>query len=261
MTTRGRLAEGESVVLVDTRGRRYLKILKRGHRLTVRGTVLEVDSIVGRDEGVLVGRGEPERFRVFRPSYAELAVRIQRAAEPVFAKDAGLMIMRGDIRAGDSLVEVGAGTGVLTLALLGILGSGGSLTSYELREDFAAQARHNITLYHGEAPNWALKVRDARNGIDERGVDHVLADVPEPASLLDPAADALRPGGSLIAYVPTVGQFEELRERLGGHPAYTGAETWEALERSWHVEPPSVRPDHRMVAHTGFVTLARRIPH
>ena len=112
------LADGEAVIFVDARGRRYLKRLKRGHRMTIRGAVIAADTVIGSDEGSVVGRGERESFLVLRPTYAELVPNLARPAEPIFAKDAGLILTRGDIRPGDSVIEVGVGAGALTIALL-----------------------------------------------------------------------------------------------------------------------------------------------
>ncbi len=257
---RGNLMDGEAVVLIDARGRRYLKTLREGHRMTVRNSVLKADDAIGQPEGSTVGAGEDESFRVFRPSYAELVTLMPRDAEPIFAKDAGIIVMRGDIRPGDTVIEVGVGNGAMTLALLRAVGPAGVLHSYEIREDFAATTRDNVRLYHGDAPNWRLTVGDARNGLEETEADHIVADIPDPARLTDAAAGSLRPGGTFVSYVPTVNQVANVQTALAADPRFSTAETFEVLERSWHVEEQSVRPDLRMVAHTGFISIARRLP-
>jgi tRNA (adenine57-N1/adenine58-N1)-methyltransferase len=255
----GPLADKDPIMLVDSRGRRYIKRLRAGHRITIRGTVIVCDDLIGTDEGALTGANEKERFRVLRPSYVELSTQLARPAEPIFAKDAAAILMHADIRAGDTVIEVGVGAGFFTMALLRALGPTGYLTSYELREDLAEVARGNVRDWYGEAPGWHLVVRDAAAGFDERGVDRVTLDVPEPAPVLAPAAEALRSGGSLAVYLPTILQVKELHDRIDAHGAFTEAKTLEVLERSWHIEGRSVRPDHRMVAHTAFLTFARRI--
>ncbi len=255
----GLLRDGQPIVLFDKRGRRYLKRLKAGHPITIRGTLLLADDIIGREEGCLVGRNQPERFRVFRPSYGELTPLLERPAEPIFAKDVGLILCRGDIRPGHSVIEIGVGAGLTSMALLRAVGPEGRLTSYELREDFAQVARRNVELYEGPAPQWTVKVADARAGLDEEGADRVFADIPDIAALVDPVAAALRSGGIFVGYVPTVLQVKELRDALEVSRYFRFAETFEVLERSWHVEGQSVRPDHRMVAHTGFITVVRRL--
>lgn len=255
----GPLADGEPVMLVDARGRSYLKRLRAGHRITVRGTVVQCDDLIGVDEGGLTGAGEQERFRVLRPTYGELAAQLARPAEPIFAKDAAAMLMHADIRAGDSVIEVGVGAGLFTIALLRAIGPAGHLTSYELRADLAEVARANVRDWYGEAAGWRLVVRDGATGFDERGVDRVTMDLPEPGPILGAAADALRPGGSLAVYLPTVLQVKELHEHLDAAGAFGRTRTLEVLERGWHVDGRSVRPDHRMIAHTAFLTFARRL--
>lgn len=254
----GPLRDGEPVFLVDLRGRRYLKVLRAGHRITIRGTVMSADDMIGGPEGAQVGEQSRERFLVFRPQHYDLVSQLERPAEPIFTKDVGSIVMRGGIRSGDRVIEAGVGSGLLTIALLRVLGEAGILSSYERREDFAEVAKSNVALYCGDAPNWTIRVRDVRDGFEEREVDRIVADLPEPVEMISRFAEALRPGGTLVAYVPTVIQFRDLRQGLAASPAFALAETFELLERDWHVEEPSVRPAHRMVAHTGFLTFARR---
>jgi tRNA (adenine57-N1/adenine58-N1)-methyltransferase len=131
--------------------------------------------------------------------------------------------------------------------------------SYELREDFAATARDNVARFHGDAPNWTLRVTDALAGIVERDVDRLVVDLAEPWQLLDAAATALRPGAVVTAFVPTALQVKQLVDALRAHGGFGAIETLETLLRHWHVRQRSVRPVHRMVAHTGFLVFARRL--
>jgi tRNA (adenine57-N1/adenine58-N1)-methyltransferase len=157
------------------------------------------------------------------------------------------------------VIEVGVGPGALTLALLRAIGPGGTLASYELREDFAARARDNVERFHGPAPNWRLHVADAFAGFTERDVDRVVIDLAEPWRLLDRVAEALRPGGVVTGFVPTALQVKEFVDALRAHGGFAGVETLETLTRFWHVRDRSLRPEHRMVAHTGFLVFARRL--
>lgn len=255
---RGPLAADETVMLVDGRGRRYLKSLVARHRITIRGTVLRCDDIIGRPEGGWLGEGEPEQFLVLRPSHAQLVAEIERSAEPIFGKDVGAIIVHGDIRAGDRVVEIGTGAGAMSIALLRAVGPHGSVTSYEIRSDFAAEARKNVDTFHGVAENWQLFVKNPVDGIEVEGVDAVVIDVPDPVPLLAGVYSALRPGGSLAVYLPTVLQLKDLRDALSASRQFACVETIEILERSWHADARSLRPSHRMVAHTAFLTFARR---
>jgi tRNA (adenine57-N1/adenine58-N1)-methyltransferase len=252
------LAPGEMVMLVDERGRRLLKSLVPRHRITVRGTVLRCDDIIGRPEGARVGEGEPESFLVFRPSHAQFVPEIERPAEPIFAKDVGAIVVHADIRAGDHVVEFGTGAGAMSIALLRTVGSAGRVTSYEVRADFAAEARKNVERFQGVTDNWRLHVGDPSNGTGVTGADVVVIDVPDPVPLLAAAAASLRPGGGMAVYLPTVLQLKELRDALAVRRSFALIETLEVLERTWHADARSLRPSHRMVAHTAFLTFARR---
>jgi len=253
-----RLADGDTVVFVDSRGRRHLKKLRAGHRITIRGTVIVTDTLIGKAEGSTAGEGEAEGFLVFRPSYAELATAIERPAEPIFAKDAATILVRAGIGSGARVVEAGVGGGTLTMALLAAVGPQGHVASYEIRDDLASAARHNVISYYGEAAHWTLRVRDAGLGFEEREVDAVVADVPDPDILVDSVAEALRPGGVFAVYVPTVMQIKQIHDALAGRPEFACAETLEIFERGWHVAGRSVRPEQRMIGHTGFLTFIRR---
>jgi tRNA (adenine57-N1/adenine58-N1)-methyltransferase len=157
------------------------------------------------------------------------------------------------------VVEVGTGPGALTLALLRAVGPTGTLVSYEVREDFAARAQDNVARFHGPAPNWRLRVADAFEGLHERDVDRIVIDLAEPWRLLDAVATALRPGGVVTGFVPTALQVKQFVDALRAHGGFAAVETLETLTRFWHVRDRSLRPEHRMVAHTGFLIFARRL--
>lgn len=248
----------EVVLLVDARGRRTLKTLTPHHRITIRGTVLRCDDIIGATEGTRLGDGEPESFLVFRPSHAQLVAEVERPAEPIFPKDVGAILVHADIRAGDHVVEVGTGAGLMTLALLRAVGSQGHVTSYEIRPDFTEVARRNVERFEGTRSNWRIVTGDARDGICDRDARVVLLDVPDPLPMLNAAALALAPGGSLVVYVPTTIQLGDVRQCLATDSRFTLVESLEVLERGWHSDVNSLRPDHRMIAHTAFLTFARR---
>jgi tRNA (adenine57-N1/adenine58-N1)-methyltransferase len=142
------------------------------------------------------------------------------------------------------------------MALLRAVGPTGCVAGYELREDFAAQARRNVEAFLGSELPLRIEVRDVYDGIDEEDLDRIVLDLPEPWRVVKHAEVAMRRGGILLAYLPTIGQVARLREELDDS-AFGMAQTLEVLQRTWHVDGQSVRPDHRMVAHTGFLTSAR----
>jgi tRNA (adenine57-N1/adenine58-N1)-methyltransferase catalytic subunit len=255
----GRLRAGDSVLFIDRKQRRYLRTLRAGTKLPIRGGSVDSDALIGGYDGCRVTNSANEVFLVLRPTYAELVLHLPRQAQVIYPKDVGPILVWGDVFPGARVVEAGVGPGALTIALLRAVGPEGHVTSYDRREDHIAMARRNVTRFFGEAPTWTVKPGDVYEAIEETGIDRVVLDLPEPWRALDPAARALLAGGVLVGYVPTVLQVKTLVDHLHQHPAFGAAETFEILQRFWHVREVSVRPEHRMVAHTGFVTIARRL--
>jgi tRNA (adenine57-N1/adenine58-N1)-methyltransferase len=255
----GMLRDRDAVVVLDRKQRSYLRTLRAGRVITVRGNAVPCDQIIGRPEGCVITSARGERLLVLRPTYAQLIPSLPRQAQPIYPKDVGPILLWGDIAAGMRVIEVGVGPGAVTLALLRAVGPTGALASYELREDFAARARDNVARFHGDAPNWTLHVGDAFAGFIERDVDRIVVDLAEPWRLLDRVAEALRPGGVFTGFIPTALQVKELVDGLRAHGAFAAVEMLETLTRFWHVRDRSLRPEHRMVAHTGFLVFARRL--
>ncbi len=252
------LKENDAVLFIDRKGRRYLKILRRGKKLEIRGD-LAPESLYGLEEGSRVKFSTGENYLVLRPTYADLIPHLPRAAQVIYPKDTGPLLVWGDVYPGATVIEGGVGAGALTIALLRAVGPTGRLISYELREDFAAAARRNVATFFGEAPNWTIKLRDLYEGFDETGVDRLFIDLPEPGRALDVVARALRPGGVFVSYVPTVLQLKDTVEALQRRPDFAEIESFETLMRNWHVKGMSVRPVHRMIAHSAFIIVARRL--
>jgi tRNA (adenine57-N1/adenine58-N1)-methyltransferase len=258
---RGPLAAGERVLLIDRKQRRYLVRLEPGGRFQTHAGVLEHDEVIGAPEGCEVAArrdGEASatrRFLVLRPTLADLVVKMPRGAQVIYPKDLGAILIAADLFPGARVLEAGVGSGSLSMAALR---AGCEVTGYEIREDFAARARANVAQLLGEHVPYRVEVRDVYEGIDALDLDRILLDLPEPWRVLPHASKALVPGGILLAYLPGINQTAELRNHLE-HAGFGLAETVEILRRTWHIEGRSVRPDHRMVAHTGFLTTARRL--
>jgi tRNA (adenine57-N1/adenine58-N1)-methyltransferase len=252
------LRAGEPVLFIDRKDRPYLRVLKPGASMTLRNGSVAADDLIGHAEGSVVHNTGREAFFVCRPSYAQLTPNLPRNAQVIYPKDVGPILLWGDIAPGLRVVEVGTGPGAMTIALLRAVGESGHVTSYEIRPDFADMARRNVTTFFGNAPNWTLTVADAFEELDEQDVDRMVVDLAEPWRLLDRASQALRPGGIFVGYVPTTPQLKNLGDGLRDHGGFANVDAMETLVRFWHLDERSVRPEHRMVAHTGFLVFARR---
>jgi tRNA (adenine57-N1/adenine58-N1)-methyltransferase len=254
------LTEHDAVLFIDRKARRYLKLLRPGQKIIIRGEIRS-EELYGLQEGSRVKLSSGETFIVLRPTYADLIPHLPRAAQVIYPKDTGPLLIWGDVYPGATVIEGGVGAGAFTIALLRAVGPEGRVISYEVREDFAMRARRNVADFFGAAPQWELKVRDLYQGFDETDVDRVFIDLPEPGRTLQVAERALRPGGVFVAYVPTTVQLKETVEALQDHVDFAEIQSFEVLLRNWQVKGMSVRPVHQMVAHSAFIIVARRLAH
>lgn len=254
------LTAGETVLLIDRKQRRYLIDLEDGGEFHYHGGAVAHDDIIGAPEGTLVRSARNTQLRVFRPTAADWTLKAPRGAQVIYPKDQALIVGLTDIRPGMTVVEAGAGSGALTCALLDAVGDTGRVVSFELRDDHADVAERNVVRRYGGAPaTWTLRRGDVVAGLAEVTCHRIVLDVLEPWEACKPAASALHPGGLLCAYTPTVPQVMRLHEALDEDPRWGTADTVEALLRPWNVAGLSVRPAHRMVAHTAFLTIVRRL--
>ena len=255
MTRRGPFAFGDLVLLVDAKARRYLVTLAEGREFHTHAGFVRHDELVGLDEGSVVRSSAGSRFTALRPTLSEFVLKMPRGAQVVYPKDLGPILLLADVFPGARVLEAGVGSGALSMTLLR---AGADVTGYEVRADFAARARANVAAFLGDdaVRRFVVHGRDVYEGIDETDLDRVVLDLPEPWRVVKHAAAALRPGGILVSYLPTIGQVAQLHEALHDAPFSLG-QTLEVLQRTWHVQGQSVRPDHRMVGHTGFLTSAR----
>lgn len=254
MTAR-HLEAGDLVQFIDNKDRRYQATLTPGKQFHLHSGFIEHDDVIGSEEGstVRTTRGQP--LVVVRPTLSEFILKMPRGAQVIYPKDIGPILMLADIGPGVRVLESGVGSGALSM---GMLRCGADIVGYELREDFAERARHNVERFLGPGiiDRYRVELRDCYCGIDEVDLDRVVLDLPEPWQVVPHAEKALRPGGLILAYTPSVTQVMQLRRALEDS-SFFAAQTTEVLQRGWYVEGQAVRPDHRMVAHTGFLTVAR----
>ncbi|HEX6523118.1 MAG TPA: tRNA (adenine-N1)-methyltransferase [Streptosporangiaceae bacterium] len=258
MGTARLLQAGDLVQLTDPKGRRHLITLRTGGMFhTHRGSLSHDDIISGPDGNVVRSAGGTP-YVVFRPLLSDYTLSMKRGAAVVYPKDAAQIVAMADVFPGARVLEAGAGSGALTCWLLRAVGPEGSVVSYERRPDFAEVARRNVTEFFGAEPGvWKLVVGDLDPGAAE--FDRVILDMLAPWDHADTAATALVPGGLACCYVATTTQLSRTVEAFRAHGSFDEPAAWESLVRGWHVEGLAVRPEHRMVGHTGFLVTARRL--
>jgi tRNA (adenine57-N1/adenine58-N1)-methyltransferase catalytic subunit len=255
------LRDSERIHLVDKKGRQYALTLKAGETFQHSGERLAHDAIIGRPDGSLVVFSSGKRMLAFRPTLGEYVLKMPRGAQVIYPKDLAMITIWADIYPGAHVFEAGTGSGALTMALLRAVGERGSVVTYESREDFARTALKNIERYIGRVPNLTLRRQDVYDGIDSADgpFDRVVLDLPEPWRVIPHATRVLGPGGIYLSYVPTVPQVMRTVEALEQATVFGLVQTFETLLRTWNIQGRSVRPDHRMVAHSGFITVARKV--
>lgn len=257
---------GERVHLIDKKERPYAVTLKAGEIFQHSGDRIAHDDIIGKPDGTVVEFSNGKLMVAVHPTLAEYTLKMPRGAQVIYPKDLAVIPMWADIYPGARVFEAGVGSGALTMALLRAVGDRGCVVSYEVREDFAATATKNIERFMGKVPNHFLQIRDAYEGIEiGEGTsswmfDRVVLDLPEPWRVVPHAARALRSGGLYLSYVPTVPQVMQTVQALEQSRVFTMVQNFETLLRTWNIKGRSVRPDHRMVAHSGFITVARKVP-
>ncbi len=251
----GELTAGDLVLLTDNRQRRYLITLEEGGEFHSHAGILAHDELIGEAEGSERSTTKGQKFRAFRPSFEDYVLSMPRGAQVIYPKDIAPILMLADVGPGHRVFESGVGSGAMSV---GLLRAGATVTGYELREDFASRATKNIVGFMGEdaMDHYDLHVRSAYEPLDLEDVDRVVLDLPEPWQVVPHAEKAMRPGGVLVAYTPSITQAVRLREVLQT-THFVEEKTLEVLHRSWHIDGQAVRPDHRMVAHTAFLTRAR----
>lgn len=256
---RGPFESGEKVLVMDPKGRKYLLTLRPHDKFSTHLGTIPHGEIIGRDEGAVLRSSGGAAFVAFRPTFAEYALKMKRGAQVLYPKDIATVLIWGDVFPGATVVEGGGGSGALTIALLQAVGEKGQVITYEVREDFLRQARTNVEAFLGKVSHWVPKLKDIYEGIEEASVDRVVLDLPEGWRAVKHAAHALRPGGLLLAFFPTVPQLQTMAAAIEDEPGLALQEVFETVHRPWRVQGSSVRPSLRMVAHTGFFMVARRL--
>ena len=252
--------KGDHCLLTDAKGRHFLITLEEGGTFHFHNGLLAHDDVIGRPEGSVLQSSLGGRLVAVRPRLADYILNMKRGAQVVYPKDLGAIIVWGDIGPGMTVLEAGTGSGALTMALVRAVGPTGRVVSVERREDHADHARRTLGEFFGGIPlNLDLRLGEVADHIADVQPDRLVLDLPEPFGVVEAAAQSLPSGAIWVSYVPTVPQVQQTSDALRRVGCFTQLTSFEVLHREWNVDGRSVRPDHRMVGHTGFITVARKI--
>jgi tRNA (adenine57-N1/adenine58-N1)-methyltransferase catalytic subunit len=257
----GPFREGDQAQLTDPKGRHHTITLEAGREFHTHKGSFAHDALIGQPEGTVVTSTGGTTYLALRPLLADYVLSMPRGAAVVYPKDAAQIVAMADVFPGARVVEAGVGSGALTMSLLRAVGPDGYVHSYERRDDFAAIATANVErFFAGPHPAWRLTVGDLVESLKEEApVDRVVLDMLAPWECIDAVGTVMVPGGVLCCYVATTTQLARTVETLREHGGFTEPASWESMIRTWHVEGLAVRPDHRMIGHTGFLVTSRRL--
>lgn len=259
----GPFLPGDRVQLTGPKGRLNTVTLEVGGSFHTHRGILDHDLVIGQPDGSVVTSSNGIEYLALRPLLTDFVMSMPRGAAIVYPKDAAQILAQADIFPGARVVEAGVGSGALSLWLLRAIGEHGTLHSFERRQEFADVAQANVEAFLGAVPeNWTVTVGDLAEALpqtDPGTADRVVLDMLAPWECLDTVSTALTPGGVLICYIATATQLSRVAEAIRGTGMFTDPEPSETMVRGWHVEGLAVRPDHRMIGHTGFLLTARRL--
>ena len=261
---RGPFRAGDRVQLTGPKGRMNTITLVEGAAFGTHRGDLKHDEIIGKPEGSIVRNQNGIEYLAFRPLMTDFVLSMPRGAAIIYPKDAAQIVVEGDIFPGARVVEAGVGSGGLSMYLLRAIGEAGQLDSFERRSEFAEIAQANVSTELGRRPtNWNVHLGDLQIELPKKvapgSIDRVVLDMLAPWECIESVAEALAPGGLVIGYVATVTQLSRFAEAIRESAHFAEPTAWESMVRGWHLQGLAVRPEHRMIGHTGFLITARRL--
>lgn len=251
--------EGEPALLIDSKGRHFLLRLEPGRTFQFHNGAVPHDELIGAEDGTWVESTGSARLLLLRPRLADFILKMKRGAQVVYPKDLGPILVYADIAPGMTVLEAGTGSGALTMGLARAVGPSGRVVTVEMRDDHADHARKTLERWFGEMPpNVDMRVGDVAAVVEEVVPERIVLDVPEPWHTVKAAALFQPHGGVLCSYLPTVPQVQTLVDTARESGRFAEIEIKEFMMRDWNVKGRSVRPDHSMVGHTGFLIFMRK---
>jgi len=254
------IREGDPALLVvyskKGRPKKFLVKVKEGKVVHTHKGAIDLTSLIGKEWGIIIETNKGVPVEVHRPTLSDVIEKLGRSTQIIYPKDSGFILLKSGVKPGDKVVEVGTGSGALTLVLATFLGPEGKVYSYDVREKSLKMAKKNLNAFG--LSNVELKLKDAKEGIDEENVDAVFMDIPDPWGLLPTVHRKLKPNGTFVAFVPSCEQISKtvLKAREVG---FSLIEIHEILDREFECDERRTRPHPRMIGHTGFIILGRKI--
>jgi tRNA (adenine57-N1/adenine58-N1)-methyltransferase len=236
-------------LLIDEKGRKYL--VKGDKDVHTNYGVIKAELLTEENVGKDIESHQKHKYVLLRPNILDYMEKARRGPQAMTPKDCAVIVSFTGIKQGSRVLEAGVGSGVLSMFLANII-SPATLTSYEIREDFAEIARGNFDKF--DVKNFEIKMKSIYDGIDEKELDLISLDVPEPWKVVPHAKTTLKVGGYVTSYSPSIEQNKKFVDALDDSFTH---ETIETIQRDWDMEV--VRPFSRMIAHTGFITIARLV--
>tara|TARA_A100001037_G_scaffold149077_1_gene134694 strand:+ start:3661 stop:4458 length:798 start_codon:yes stop_codon:yes gene_type:complete len=249
---------GDLALLKDARGRQYLITLESDGTFQCHLGFIKHDQIIDSQHGSWIETNKNHLLFAQSPSFADAVTLVNRGTQIIYPKDLGLIVNIANLQSGDNVIEAGLGSGILTSAILRCIGTTGHVTSYEINEDIIPLAKQNIRILTNGLTNFTIKQANINRSLSGTDMDSIILDLPEPWKLINRSSKVLKPGGRLVCFLPTILQVHKLTSALHENILFTSVQTTETLQREWHVTKNSARPSHRMIGHTGFITVAIR---
>jgi len=257
MESSGKLIEtGDEVLLYLNERKSWIAKVEAGKKFHSHKGIVDLGELVGKPYGSEVRTTLGATLKVLPADYLDHLERIARRTQVIYPKDMAYITLMANVRSGSKVVECGTGSGALTSYLASHVRPGGKVITYEVREEFQENARKNIERL-GLLESVEFKLKDITEGIDERDVDAVVLDMATPWLVVGMAYSALRTGGRIVSFSPTINQVEKSVDEMH-KSGFVSVKTVELIMRTYKVKVNETRPDMVMVGHTGYIVSARR---